>query len=74
MILSFRGGMEAGTQGTGADEHCDTLATVEDVSGAAHFGFATCWVNRQGAPMDELGITATRQVRDLSGLSQRSSG
>jgi len=40
-----------------------------DATGARHFGFPVCWVNRQGAVFDELGATPTRVVRDLGEMA-----
>src|SRR5262249_22305400 len=36
-----------------------------DVVGAKAFGFHVAWVNRQGAPLDELGVTPDLEVPDL---------
>jgi 2-haloacid dehalogenase len=40
-----------------------------DVAGAKAFGFQVIWVNRQGGPLDELGVTADLEVRDLAELA-----
>ncbi len=40
-----------------------------DVAGAKAFGFRVAWVNRQGAPVEELGVTPDLEVRDLSQLA-----
>ena len=40
-----------------------------DVMGAKSFGFWTCWVNRQGAGLDELGITPDLEVSSLRELA-----
>ena len=40
-----------------------------DVAGAKAFGFQAIWVNRQGAPLDELGVTPDLEVRDLADLA-----
>jgi 2-haloacid dehalogenase len=40
-----------------------------DVAGAKAFGFRVIWVNRQGAPLDELGVTPDLEVRDLADLA-----
>jgi 2-haloacid dehalogenase len=40
-----------------------------DVAGAKAFGFQVVWVNRQGAPLDELGVTADLELPDLEGLA-----
>jgi 2-haloacid dehalogenase len=41
-----------------------------DVAGAKAFGLRVAWVNRQGAPLDELGVTPDLEVRDLGQLAQ----
>jgi 2-haloacid dehalogenase len=41
-----------------------------DVAGAKAFGFQVVWVNRQGAPFDELGVTPDLEVRDLGALAR----
>jgi 2-haloacid dehalogenase len=40
-----------------------------DVAGAKAFGFQVVWVNRHGAPLDELGVTPDLEVRDLGALA-----
>lgn len=39
-----------------------------DVGGAKAFGFRTCWVNRDGAPPEELNLNADVVVRSLTEL------
>ena len=39
-----------------------------DALGAAWFGFATCWVNRQGLPNEAIGPTPTYTGGDLSAV------
>jgi 2-haloacid dehalogenase len=39
------------------------------VAGAKAFGFRVAWVNRQAAPVEELGVTPDLEVRDLSELA-----
>lgn len=39
-----------------------------DVAGAKWFGYPTFWVNRQGAPNEELGAKPDAASRDLAGL------
>ncbi|WP_151633852.1 haloacid dehalogenase type II [Noviherbaspirillum aerium] len=39
-----------------------------DVCGASWFGYKTFWVNRAGAPMEELGVTPSREGRTLDDL------
>jgi 2-haloacid dehalogenase len=40
-----------------------------DVVGAKAFGFRVAWVNRQGAPLEELGVVPDLEVRDLLQLA-----
>jgi 2-haloacid dehalogenase len=40
-----------------------------DVAGAKAFGFHVVWVNRQQAPLDELGVTPDLEVRTLTELA-----
>jgi 2-haloacid dehalogenase len=40
-----------------------------DVVGAKAFGFRVAWVNRQGAPLEELGVVPDLEVRDLVELA-----
>lgn len=42
-----------------------------DATGARHFGFPTCWVNRAGQPFEEMGQTPDVQIPDLSGLVEK---
>ena len=39
-----------------------------DATGARHFGFPTCWVNRAGQPFEEMGQTPNLQIPDLGSL------
>jgi 2-haloacid dehalogenase len=39
-----------------------------DVAGAASFGLTTYWINRASAPIEELGVKPTKELRDLTGL------
>ena len=39
-----------------------------DVAGAKWFGYSTFWVNRAGAPMEELGVAADGAGADLNAL------
>ena len=41
-----------------------------DVAGAKAFGFKVVWVNRQQAPLDEVGVTPDLEVRNLGELAQ----
>lgn len=42
-----------------------------DASGAGHFGFKTCWINRVGQPFEELGHTPFTTVGTISQLAER---
>ncbi len=50
------------------DKVCFLSSNCWDAHGAAHFGFCTVWVNRAGAPDDNLPGKIARQVKDLSHL------
>ena len=39
-----------------------------DAAGAKSFGLRTCWVNRSGAPREQLGNTPDAILEDLAGL------
>jgi FMN phosphatase YigB (HAD superfamily) len=41
-----------------------------DVAGAKAFGFQVTWVNRQGAPLEEPGVTPDLEMLDLKELAQ----
>lgn len=41
-----------------------------DVVGAKAFGFRVCWVNRAGAPLDELGLTPDATVSRLDEMAK----
>ena len=41
-----------------------------EVAGAKAFGFHVAWVNRQRAPLEELGMTPDLEVLDLKELAQ----
>jgi 2-haloacid dehalogenase len=47
---------------------CFLSSNCWDAHGAAHFGFRTVWVNRAGAPDDNLPGTLAGQIHDLSEL------
>ncbi len=40
-----------------------------DVAGAASFGLTTYWINRTGAPMEELGLKPARGLHKLTDLA-----
>jgi 2-haloacid dehalogenase len=52
----------------------DTIGFVSsngwDVAGAKAFGFQGVWVNRYGAPLEELGVVPDLEVRDLEELAR----
>ncbi|MEZ0482120.1 haloacid dehalogenase type II [Planococcus sp. SSTMD024] len=39
-----------------------------DISGAKNFGFRTAWINRKGAPVEQLGLAPDFIFQDLNGL------
>ncbi len=41
-----------------------------DICGAAWFGYRTFWVNRAGAPLEELGVTPNGEGRTLDDLRE----
>lgn len=54
--------------GVTPDKVCFLSSNCWDAHGAAQFGFHTVWVNRTGAPDDNLPGRLAAQVRDLSEL------
>jgi 2-haloacid dehalogenase len=54
--------------GVKPDKVCFLSSNCWDAHGAAHFGFRTVWVNRAGAPDDNLPGKPVTQIRDLSHL------
>jgi 2-haloacid dehalogenase len=54
--------------GVNPDKVCFLSSNCWDAHGAAHFGFRTVWVNRAGAPDDNLPGTLSHQIRNLSHL------
>jgi 2-haloacid dehalogenase len=44
-------------------------ANAWDASGATHFGFPVCWINRQDGVFDELGVRPRQSVRDLGEMA-----
>ena len=54
--------------GVTPDKVCFLSSNCWDAHGAAHFGFRTVWINRAGAPDDNLPGTPAAQLRDLSQL------
>ena len=47
---------------------CFLSSNCWDAHGAAHFGFRTVWINRAGAPDDNLPGSTVAQLKDLAGL------
>ena len=54
--------------GVKPDKVCFLSSNCWDAHGAAHFGFATVWVNRSGAPDDNLPGKTAATIGDLSQL------
>ena len=54
--------------GVKPDKVCFLSSNCWDAHGAARFGFNTVWVNRAGAPDDNLPGKIITQVTDLSAL------
>ena len=50
------------------DRVCFLSSNCWDAHGAAYFGFHSIWVNRAGAPDDNLPGTIATQIKDLSHL------
>ena len=57
--------------GLAAREILFVSSNAWDIAGAAGFGYRTCWCNRQGAPMDELGATPDYEVERLDQIPER---
>ena len=55
--------------GVRPDKVCFLSSNCWDAHGAAQFGFNVVWVNRAGAPDDNLPGKLAAQVRDLSSLA-----
>ena len=51
--------------GLPAEEILFVSSNCWDAIGAAWYGFTTLWVNRAGAPMEQLGVTPTRVGHSL---------
>ena len=54
--------------GVKPEQVCFLSSNCWDAHGAAHFGFATVWVNRGAAADDRLPGTLAAEIRDLSQL------
>jgi 2-haloacid dehalogenase len=52
--------------GTTASNILFVSSNCWDVCGASWFGYRTFWVNRAGAPLEELGVTPHGQGRSLT--------
>jgi 2-haloacid dehalogenase len=59
-----------GTRALGlpAGEIAFVSSNAWDIAGAGAFGYRTCWCNRLGAPMEELGVAPEFEVPDLTRL------
>jgi 2-haloacid dehalogenase len=55
--------------GSAREEILFVSSNAWDASGAAHFGFPVCWINRQGGVFDELGARPQHVVADLNALA-----
>jgi 2-haloacid dehalogenase len=64
---------EMGTRafGLSAREILFVSSNAWDVTGAAAFGYRTCWCNRLGMPMDELDLTPDIEVERLDQIPER---
>jgi 2-haloacid dehalogenase len=56
--------------GVAPDKVCFLSSNCWDAHGAAHFGFRTVWINRAGAPDDNLPGKPVAELRDLSQLPE----
>ena len=57
--------------GLSAREILFVSSNAWDVAGAAAFGYRTCWCNRLGVAMDELGVTPDHEVERLDQIPER---
>ena len=57
--------------GLSAREILFVSSNAWDIAGAAAFGYRTCWCNRHGAPMEELGFTPDHEVERLDQIPER---
>jgi 2-haloacid dehalogenase len=57
--------------------HCDrsellfVSSNAWDASGARHFGYPVCWINRAGNAFDELGQSPDHILQGLDQLADR---
>ena len=54
--------------GLDKDEILFVSCNAWDATGAKHFGFPVCWINRFDGVFDELGVSPDFVVRDVSGV------
>jgi 2-haloacid dehalogenase len=57
--------------GVPAGEILFVSSNAWDIAGARAFGYRTCWCNRTGAPMEELGLAPDHEVRRLDEIPER---
>jgi len=57
--------------GLAAREILFVSSNAWDIAGAAAFGYRTCWCNRQGTPMEDLGFTPDHEVERLDQIPER---
>jgi 2-haloacid dehalogenase len=57
-----------------ANEILFVSSNAWDASGATHFGFKVCWVNRHDAPFDQLGVRPLLVIKQLDELPALLSG
>ncbi|MCL5115555.1 MAG: haloacid dehalogenase type II [Firmicutes bacterium] len=55
--------------GVDRDEVVFVSSNGWDVAGAAHFGFRVIWVNRGGAPLEQLSVKPWKMVSSLSEIA-----
>jgi len=59
------------TFGVKPDEVAFVSSNCWDALGARHFGFASYWINRTGAPVDRLGVEPAAVLRSLGELPSK---
>jgi len=62
-------GLAEQRMGCAREEILFVSSNAWDASGAAHFGFPVCWINRQQGVFEELGVRPTHTVPDLETMS-----
>ena len=55
--------------GCAREEMLFVSSNAWDASGAAHFGFPVCWINRHQGVFEELGVRPTHTVPDLEAMT-----